>query len=228
MGKIETAKIEKIKEIMGKKLFAPEQYQEFYKDALEIYNIPEIPYEPEELLAPCPFYKDKKISEKHSLILFVPKLNNQPLTIMELQKLYPAIKDNKLSQPTYFSDDQKAWYRNNDFATKTPPCNEPTWVLMLNGIIPNSEYKTFKAQQELLPQGYAVPSAIQENLHLLFHYLTTGEYLNPRCYARVSDVVSYGSRVLLGYFDEYGLDINDCWDEPGCNDVGLAALRDFK
>ena len=92
-------------------------------------------------------------------------------------------------------------------------------------IVPNSEGKNYQEQAAMLSQGYEVPTAVEEVLKDILYYRKNGIYLNPKRYARTTDVTSDGHRVDAGPFFGDGLHVNYDWDDDRWHYVGLAASR---
>jgi len=209
--------------ILGKNFFGIEEWATLYgvnftnKQLREVANFP---WNEDVLNTPCPFHKGKSIKETHFAFLGLDGFKGKPLTIIKWQELH-----SKSGQPRFYSYAQDCWYAKEKFAIN-PTCRF-RWYLMPLEIIPDSTEKTYQEQVAMLPAEYEVPLAIEEVTKLILYYRKNGIYLNQTNYGRCQDVTSDGSRVYVGRFDSYGLDVSYCWDDNRNYNIGLAASRNF-
>jgi len=185
----------------------------------QLTQVGKFPWGETVLNGPCPFHPGKKVSETHFAFLGIEGLDaKRPLTIRGFQDLFPAS-----GQPRFYSYDNDSWYRNEEFANK-PTCGL-RWYLMLRGIIPGSENKTWDEQQSLVPPEYEVPTPVADVAKHLLCRKKTGQDVNLGRYGRTDTLDSDGSRVGVGRCDAEGLHVNDYWDGRRYVRIGLSASR---
>ena len=201
--------------ILGKFFFGAEEWSTHY--GIAVPEVPEFPWSREILNSPCPFVRGRKIKDTHYAFLGVPVFDGEALSIMKLNELHPRDK-----QPKLFSSPAEAWYRQESFATEVV-C-QPRWYLLLKGIVPDSENKTWDRQLAMLPPEYHVPTGVEEVCKDLFCYQTAKAYLNRERYARVADTTSDGDRVDVGYGNPDGFNVG-YWDGGPNPRIGIAASR---
>lgn len=180
----------------------------------------ECPWDDALLNSPCPFNKGKTIRETHFSFVGLESVNGEPLTLLQLQKLYP-----QSGQPRFASYAPGSWYSQQRFATF--PTLQLRYHLLLRDIVPDSENRPFDEQKAMLPEGYEVPSAVVETAKDLFVFQKTGRHVNPNRYARTSDLDSDGSRVLVGRCSADGVRVRGSWGDRPCVNVGVGASRKF-
>lgn len=120
----------------------------------------------------------------------------------------------------YAKDDP--WYRTQAFAKDK---GQAGWHLVRKDIVPNSTSKTWQEQQALLGKDDETPTARILIYAVILTFLATGVKLLPNIYARVSDVGSDGYRVLVGFFFDDGLYVNDHWDGGRNAYLGVSSSR---
>jgi len=102
------------------------------------------------------------------------------------------------------------------------------WYLVRKHILPDSTGKTWQAQQELLKNNEEVSTAKVMIYTIIGHYLATSERLFEKVYNRCSDVFSGGSRICVGGFDSWGLQVGDWNDDFPYDYIGLTPSRSSK
>ncbi|MBI4992073.1 MAG: hypothetical protein HZB99_02540 [Candidatus Harrisonbacteria bacterium] len=212
-----------VRAIQGKNFFGVEEWTALYSVKFtkkQLREVAEFPWGEDVLNAPCPLVKGKTVKETHFAFLGLENVNGKPLTILHLQELHP-----QNGQPKFASYAPSSWYSQQTWATKLTA--KFRWYLMPLEIVPNSESKTYQDQVAMLPQGYEVPTAVEEVLKDILYYRKNGIYLNPTRYARTTDVTSDGYRVVVGFFDGDGLFVFRGWDDGRGGSLGLGASRKF-
>ncbi len=173
----------------------------------------EFPWGENVLYSSCPFNPGRMVCETHVAFLGLETIN-----IMVLQRLNPAN-----AAPRFYDYLPNSWYSTEAFA------NEVTlsfrWYLLLRGIVPNSEDKTFKEQTAMLPGEYEVPSAVAETAKNLLIFKKIGVHVNGNRYARTADLDSARARVSVGVCDTTGVRICDRWDDFCSSRMGVGASR---
>lgn len=199
--------------------FAVADWQTSYAIQLtpkQMAAVGDFPWSDAVLNSPCPFHPGKMIRETHFAFVGVDSI-----TMMELQRLNPTE-----TEPRFASYAPESWYSKEKFATKTALA--PRWYLLLKDIVPGSENKTFDEQKAMLPAEYEVPTAVAETTKDVLVFKKTSVYANPNRYARTSDVVSGGYRVLVGNCDPHGVHVS-YWDDGNPYDfLGVGASRKSK
>ena len=101
---------------------------------------------------------------------------------------------------------------------------KPNWQLVSKNSVPESTEKSWWKQLHLIDRSLTVPSVRIMACTLISHYLLTGERLFGDICVRVASV-SMGQHVLVGYFDEKGIDILDgIYDSDNKSHVGICAM----
>lgn len=62
---------------------------------------------------------------------------------------------------------------------------------------------------------------------MALHYQASdnSERIIPRNYVRTSDINSVGRRVIMGFFDSQGIDIDSCWDDLHFSGIELLVVK---
>jgi len=136
-----------------------------------------------------------------------------------------SLLDIRLLKSDLFYSRSSGWYADRNFAK-----NDRTtvgWLAIRKDIVPKSTNKNWEEQIRLLANEERIPNAGEFAWFITTFYEVRGIRLFERIYARTSSVDSGGGRVPLGFFDSCGLDVNDWWDVPRNDDLGLASARKF-
>ena len=173
-------------------------------------------------------YNGKKVIDTHMLVWIPETIKGKPLTIDTFGAL--------LKEKQEFSNSATGYgYIPNSIIQQEG--NKPIkcgWVLMTTDVIPGSRNKSF-ADQELLVEslnkngqtGYRVPKMAEAIVCIAAEYLRSKKRLfsnDPSTYTRCQENVQ-GFQIIVGYFKEYGLDVDKNHDDD--DDIGVAALREF-
>lgn len=138
-------------------------------------------------------------------------------TLIKVDIKAKSINQLRKENPDLFYD--QSWYSKEKFATSKAKAR----TLWINPQLDGSANKTYNEQHTMLGDEDA-PSANELIQCLIAHYKATGERLLEDTYSRTSDVDSGGNRVYVGYFDAYGLYVND-WVDGRSSHIGLASSR---
>ena len=190
------------REIMGKNFFGiPEAMKHFGVNPTrrQLAILSEIPFTPEELMM-C--------KDTHILVAVFP------LSICDLRS---KVANN--TKTLFYKQD---WYDNQTFANDK---GETGWRLILKTPVVNSTNKNWEEQQPLVTSDEEVPTAQMMVCTIIGHYLNTGKRLFEKVYARTSSLVSDGSRVGVGVFDDEGLYVSNGWDSDRHGILGLSVAR---
>jgi hypothetical protein len=222
---------------LGRDYFMAEDWQQLRGLTLTDQQrdlMPKAPWDDELLASPCPFDKKgkKRIGETHygflGLASAVYTRASEPmpmpiplLNLLILQRIYPAT-----GQPKFASYAPESWYANQDFANLA--ALEFRYYLLLRGIVPRSTALMFSDQTSMLPAEYEVPPAIAETTKDLIIYDKLKVYVNPRHYARTSDLDSDGNRVSVGVCDAIGVYLNYWHGDDPYDRIGVGAARKFE
>jgi hypothetical protein len=204
--------------IMGKNFFGTQEWSVLYgvrftKD--QLLKVTKFPWSSGILNAPCPFVKGKSIRETHFAFLGLDTIEGRPFNIVRWHEIHS--RPGRLHLLTLCSSDDQIYavYKTCYFR----------WYLMLLEVIPNSTNRTFRAQLEILPIEYEVPSTIEEVSKNILYHSKNNICLNPATYGRCTDITSGGSRTMVGCFDTFGPNIGCSGDTDIRYDAGLAASR---
>lgn len=137
-----------------------------------------------------------------------------PLSILEVR--------GKVERKLFYSH-EGSWYNKESFAKDR---GETSWHLVRKTPVDDSTSKTWDEQQALLGKNEETPSAQVMVYTIIGHHLTGGERLFERIYVRTSSVGSYGHRVGVGLFDEFGLYVFcSWWDGDRDGYIGVSSAR---
>lgn len=197
--------------LLSQFIFGQEDWNEYIG---QIANINSMPQKLAETLeAPCPFWEGKKIKETH-LVTFIPdKVNGSSFNLNLLGSLVTQSKKGHKTGYKYCSSPVK-----ESIGEESSPSSY--WILMTKDIIPNTQNKNYKDQQEFVAQirqktqlKYELPTTLQAASSILLYYTKTGEYLftnnDPSrewVFTRSKDEVSADKwAVAIGGFSNEGL-----------------------
>ncbi|OGY15819.1 MAG: hypothetical protein A3H88_03870 [Candidatus Blackburnbacteria bacterium RIFCSPLOWO2_02_FULL_44_9] len=204
--------------VMSKNFFGIPEWATHYDVSFSEAQLAQVvgfPWSVDALNGPCPFVEGRRIKDTHFAFLGLDTLGGNPLTLWQLNELH------RKGQPKFYSG-SGAWYESQPFAIDTA-C-QFRWYLLLKEIVPGSENKGQKAQEQMLPPEYEIPTGVEESAKNLFYYQQTKRYPNQLRYARVRDMTSLGNCVLVGCFGGPGRDVYGWPDRPR-PDVGVSASR---
>jgi len=179
----------------------------------------------EVLQSACPFYSGKRVFETHFVYLGMPAINGESLTVAKWLELHPGP-----DQPKFYlgTNPWHAGQPHTDIATL-----EPRLYVTLREIVPGSTGKTPKEQVAMLPEGYKVPTTIEEVTKDILVFRKTGKRSNGSVWAACSERTVKTARVgagrvsCVGGFGEDGLYVFD-WDGYRVDIVGVGASRILK
>lgn len=207
---------EAAREIMGKNLFGPEQWLSSYGiwfSERQIKNIADFPWSENDLDAPCPFIKGKRVKETHFAFLGIDRMYNRPLDILRWHEIHP-ISVNGVPKIS-------SWDADQNFA-RARTC-WLKWHLALIEGVPSSEGKTYQEQEDMLPDQYRFPFAIEEVTKNILYFKSHGVCLNSKKWARCQDAASGESRACIGEF----ISVSSHLDNNRHPDLGFSAYRKF-
>lgn len=155
-------------------MFGQKDWNEYIGQIININSIPK--KLTETLEAPCPFWEGKKIKDTHLLTFIPDKVNDTSFTLNLLGSLVSHLKKGHKTGYKYYSPPVKESIGEETLS--------PHWVLMTKDIIPNTQNKNYKDQQDFVAQirqrtqlKYELPTTLQAASTILLHYIKTGEYL---------------------------------------------------
>lgn len=117
---------------------------------------------------------------------------------------------------------EAVWYNSQVFAEEL---GETGWHLVRKTPVETSIRKTWSEQRALISNDEQIPTARLMVYTIISHFLAVGERLFETVYVRCSDVVSDGSRVIVGHFNSEGLFVDHDWDHYRYDSLGLASAR---
>jgi len=121
-----------------------------------------------------------------------------------------------------FYNHANSCYKKEAFAKDR---SKTAWRLIRKTSVLDSTSKTWNGQQGLLDKSEETPSAQVMVYTIVGHYLATGERLFENVYVRTSSVDSDGLRVIVGRFNQDGLDVNRWWDYDRRDILGVSSAR---
>jgi len=136
-----------------------------------------------------------------------------------------SLLDIRELERSYLYSKEGGWYNNESEKFARNDKVTCRWLMLRKGIVPNSTSKTWGEQEKLLSDLEVVPNAAEQVWGMTVYKAVRGVYLLGGLYARTSSVDSSGYRVIVGVFDDYGLDVNYWSDGTRDSDVGVASSR---
>lgn len=191
------------REIMGKNFFGFEEAIKHFgvnPTKQQLAALAEVPFG-EETLKTC--------KDTHVLVAVFP------LSILDIRGICRKIE----GQTLFYKQD---WYDKRAFAKDK---GKVGWQLVRKEPVADSTSKTWNEQQVLLSKDEETPKAQVVVYTMIGHYLATGERLFEKICVLCVDLDSDGDRVLVGYFDSGGLDVDLYWDDHRRDYIGLSAAR---
>lgn len=190
------------RKIMGKNFFGiPEAIKHFGINPTRRQQamLSEIPFTPEELMM-C--------KNTHILVAVFP------LSICDIRS---KVANN--SKTLFYKQD---WYDKQAFANDK---SEASWQLISKTPVANSTNKNWDEQKSLITSDEEIPTAQMMVYAIIGHYLNTGERLFEGVYVRTSSFDSVGDHVIVGNFDDKGLNVSSFWVGDRDGDLGLSVAR---
>lgn len=138
-----------------------------------------------------------------------------PLSLLDLRERRPEL----------FFGKMPAWYDHvaeRSWAARPP---EARWYLLRKGPAPGTMSMTFAEQRARLAPREEVPRTYEVVLAVLIHHKLTVERLQLDVYVRCADKRESGNCVIVGRFDDSGLDVEGFWGDYPDSSVGLASAR---
>lgn len=189
------------REIMDKNFFGVEEaikYLGINPTPQQLAALSEIPFSLEVL---------QQSKDTHVLIAVFP------LSILEIR--------DKVDRNLFYNHGG-AWYNEQPFAKEH---GDVRWQLIRKTPEDDSILKDFQDQQPLFGKDEEVPTAQAMVYTIIGHFLTTGEGLVERKYARTSSVDSHGNCVYVSGVGLDGLGISDYWDAVRYDNEDLLSPR---
>ena len=198
--------------IMGKNFFGTEEWRAHYGVSFtpaQFKSSLTFPWSLKTLFGPCPFFEGKKVYETHCAFLGVEKYNGP---IQNAQGALNICGWHRVHNPAHllpwFKDrSPDAWFLDEEFALVPL---QPKWYLALVRPVLGSFGKSWAEMEQMIPEGYEMPSAIEELTKvLIYHRRYQRYYVNDslgatRSLTRDGDHVvlgGYESGVLIKYWD---------------------------
>jgi len=124
----------------------------------------------------------------------------------------------------YMDSKDTPWYGNGNenWAKKR---DKPTWRLLGRTAVAGLFDKGYYAQKQLLNETEKVPEAREMVYMVIGNYLVTGEKLFSHRLVRTANLSGSGCRVIIGYFNDLGINISSDIDYMPNSIVGLAFAR---
>ena len=186
---------------------------------------PPLPDNIEEILdGPCPFFKAKKVFETHLLALIPAAINEEPLTLDNLEGLIAKPRRGNPTKYEYYESSTKKAHGS------TAP-DKTHWVLMTKDVIPGSRAKTYAQQKKLVTKypPYRLPQVREAVICIAMEYIFSQRYIygqDPWTYTRCQETVADWP-VVVGGFGSGGLGVYNDNDSYDLEDYGVGFLREF-
>lgn len=215
------ADLRTVRLLMGQNFFGPEEWATFYNETIPVKLLrrTKFPWGEDVLEGPCPFVRGKSVRETHVAFLGLSRLGGKPLTILLFHELHPKSKGER---PPFFRGDPNPWYAAEGYAKDATL--EARWHLVLREVLPGSVGVDHENQVKLLPAEYEVPVTVVEVSKNILSFRRTGVRPNPGIWARCQERTSHGGLSVVGYWDDYGLDVS-YWHGKAHSLVGVGASR---
>jgi hypothetical protein len=195
----------------------------------EVGEVPAFPEDISEILkAPCPFILGKQVGDTHTLVLIPQKVDARPFTLNLLEELIKNPKEKNKSKFSYYDESFKTELGKKEV-------QKSYWVLMTKDVIPESRFKPYKEQKQLVQEKglgrYEIPSAIEATASILMHFFQTDEVLYGRApftYTRCQEKILDDQRTTaIGGFSRGGLVVTYPYPFDRILSYGAAAVRKF-
>lgn len=175
----------------------------------------------------CPYWFGKTVKQTHILFLMPKFINDEPLTLKNLEN---CVKESKKDCDVGFRYGEGVM---EEYGDRT--ISESYWVLMTRGNIPFSEDKNFKSQQSLLTKKDKSAIILEAVICNIVNYVSNQELLfdynyYTACEEKLNNfqvkVGNFSSTTIGGFSASY-LRINNLANSIRGEFVGLAAVRRF-
>jgi hypothetical protein len=140
---------------------------------------------------------------------------NRPMSLLEIRTMKNG----------YFYSKEGGWYayKNMKFSQKDKV--ETKWYMIRKNPVPESTSKNWEEQQSLISDVETVPNATEFTWAITTYKAVRDVYLFGGIYVRTSSLVSDGNHVVVGFFDDKGLDVYYDWDSSRNSILGLSVAR---
>lgn len=140
---------------------------------------------------------------------------NRPMSLLEIRTMKNG----------YFYSKEGGWYAEQKQKFSQNDKVETKWYMIRKDIVPESTSKNWDEQHALIADTEFVPNAPEFVWAITTYKAVRGIYLFGGIYTRTSSLDSVGNHVLVGYFDDEGLDVNNDWDSDRDGNLGLSVAR---
>jgi hypothetical protein len=197
--------------------FGPKDWYMYCGCQLE--NVPRPPSNIAQILsADCPFWRGKKLSETHLLVLIPQTVNGKPLNLKILGELVKKPLQGHATKYSLFN-----------LGTYTDPyIPKSHWALLTRDVIEGSRNKPYREQQALIKSPYEVPTILVATVCIFMEYIRTGTKLyndNPYTLTRCQEKFNANWQLVVGGFSADGLFVS-CYN-PDYGRDGVGGLRKF-
>ncbi len=127
----------------------------------------------------------------------------------------------------YFYSKEGGWYSEKAQKFAKNDKAETVWIAFRKEPVADSLNKNWTEQSDLVSEPMLVPNAAEAVWCLTTYKAVRGVYLLPNLYVRTSSRDSDGHHVVVGSFDDRGLNVDYIWDYGRDDYLGLASARKF-
>lgn len=117
------------------------------------------------------------------------------------------------------------WHEGQKFARDDKAPTE--WLAIRKEQVPNSTNRNWNEQLGLIRAEERVPNAGEMSWFVTTFFKVRGVRLFESVYVRTYSVVLHGDRVIVGYFNSYGLRFYVLWDGYRNDGIGVSSARKF-
>jgi hypothetical protein len=136
-----------------------------------------------------------------------------------------SLLDIRELERNYFYSKEGGWFANQTEAFTRNEKVTCRWLMLRKGIVPNSTFKTWDEQQNLLSDLETSPMAVEKIWSMTVYMKVRNVYLLGSLYARTSSIDSRGNRVHVGCFGGDGFFVYGWDDGSRGNYVGVSSSR---
>ncbi|GMQ95399.1 MAG: hypothetical protein BMS9Abin13_512 [Patescibacteria group bacterium] len=143
----------------------------------------------------------------YTLVAGPPK----PMSLLDIHRV----------KPTLFSAKTGGWYAEKSELFSRKNTAKTRWLIIRKVPVPGSPMKTWNEQKMLLSAQERVPNVAEVVWFMTTYYEIRNIRLFSDIYVRTSSVDSGGVRVIVGFFDSDGLDVNRFGSDYRDSNFGL-------
>ena len=139
-----------------------------------------------------------------------------------------SLLDIRALHAPYFYSKEGGWYANEKETFARNDKATTAWIALRKEPVPDSLNKNWDEQQALLSEFEVVPNAAATTWAVTTYKAVMGFYLLKNVYVRTSSRDSDGVRVVVGRFDDTGLDVGSYWGDDRVSSLGIVSVRESR